>query len=505
MKKCLRNCCRILGGCVAAGLLLGCAHYLVNPPLAGYDPQQGYRFNNLQAPDNSDSLFVILAFSGGGTRAAALSYGVLEQLAKTPIYWQGHVKSLLSEVDVISSVSGGSFTAAYYALFGDRIFKDFQQKFLDQPIQSMLIRSLFYPQNLVRLPSPHFGRTDMAAEIYDRDIFDHKTFADLIKKGTRPYLVLNATDISTGARFEFTQDQFDLLCSDLAGVPIARGVAASSAFPGLLSPLTLRSYAGTCGYRAPAWVAEAESDADRNPRRFVEAETLLSFLDPSVKRFVHLLDGGISDNIGLRGPISALTSNDPSWSLLNAINNGTVKKIVVITVNARPEADTTWDMRERPPGLVASLTTAAETPIGHYSFETVELLNTDLNQRQRDEKSRADCESILHKDCPEAHLPGGALPHVDYFNVEVTFDDLSDAAERRFFQGLPTNFELPPATIDCLRSAGAALLGQSPAFRSLLEGLDQEARAAGAQPPHRPPAPQLAWPCGGGAEPGAAP
>jgi NTE family protein len=496
LRKSPRERCLLLAGAAAAGLLAGCAHYLVNPPLASYNQQQGYRFNNLKAPDNSDGLFVILAFSGGGTRAAALSYGVLEQLAKTPIYWEGEVKPLLSEVDVISSVSGGSFTAAYYALFGDRIFKDFQQKFLNQPIQSKLVRSLFYPQNFLRLPSPHFDRIDMAAEIYDRDIFEHKTFADLIRKGTRPYLILNATDISTGSRFEFTQDQFDLFCSDLAGVPIARGVAASSAFPGLLSPLTLRSYAGSCGYQPPSWVAEAKNDADLNPRRQAAAVTLLSFLDPSTRKFVHLLDGGLSDNIGLRAPLAALTTNDLSWSLVNAINNGKIKKIVIITVNARPETENEWDLREKAPGLVASLTSAAETPIGHYSFETVELLKTELTQRQRDEQSRADCAAILHEKCPDAALPGGAFPHVEYFSIDVSFKNLADDGERRFFEGLPTNFQLAPATIDCLRGVGASLLTQSAAFRDLLDDLDKAARAAGAQPPPRLPAVASAWPCG---------
>ena len=48
--------------------------------------------------------------------------------------------------------------------------------------------------------------------------------------------------MTLGARFEFTQDQFDLLCSDLSTVPVARAVAASSAFPILLSPLTLHNY-----------------------------------------------------------------------------------------------------------------------------------------------------------------------------------------------------------------------------------------------------------------------
>ena len=65
-----------------------------------------------------------MTFSGGGTRSAALSYGVLEHLRDTPITIHNKKRRLLDEVDLISSVSGGSFTSAYFGLFGDRVFKD---------------------------------------------------------------------------------------------------------------------------------------------------------------------------------------------------------------------------------------------------------------------------------------------------------------------------------------------------------------------------------------------
>jgi NTE family protein len=482
----------------------GCAHYQVNPRLAAYDPQAGYRYANLAAPDNSESLFVILAFSGGGTRAAALSYGVLEQLAKTNIFWEGRTRPLLSEVDVISSVSGGSFTAAYYALYGDRIFHDFESRFLKQQIQSRLVRNFVSPANWLRLPSPYFDRIDMAAEIYSRDIFDRKTFADLIRKGTRPYLILNATDMTLGARFEFTQDQFDLICSDLSGVPIARAVAASSAFPGLLSPLTLRSFAhdppgsagpSACGYKVPEWVVNAREDARVNARRYSEAETLLAYVEAPGKQFVHLVDGGISDNIGLRGPIRALTSNDSSWSLVNKKNNGAIKKVVVITVNAKPQATVDWDRREVPPRLLTPLVAAAETPIDHYSFETVELLKQDVSRIQEEKNYVDACTKLLKRKCPDATVPGQPQ-YPDYYTIEVNFDAVADEAQRRFFQGLATSFQLPPAAIDCLSAAGGALLAQSPDFAKLLDDLDAGARAAGVPPPPRPPAPDYPGPCG---------
>ena len=80
----------------------GCATYPANPQLSQYNPKTGYRYENLKAPGNSESLFVILTFSGGGTRAAALSYGVLEKLRNTKIQWEDRVsfRSLMEPIVV---------------------------------------------------------------------------------------------------------------------------------------------------------------------------------------------------------------------------------------------------------------------------------------------------------------------------------------------------------------------------------------------------------------------
>ena len=113
-----------------------------NKPLAHYTQQAGYRYTGI-APgdDNSDSLCVIVTFSGGGTRAAAFSFGVLEKLRDTEIVWEGKQRRLLDEVDIISSVSGGSLPSAYYGLFGDRIFEDFPDKVLYRNIQGNIVES----------------------------------------------------------------------------------------------------------------------------------------------------------------------------------------------------------------------------------------------------------------------------------------------------------------------------------------------------------------------------
>lgn len=461
-----------LAAVILIAILGACAHYPVNARLAGYEKSAGYRFENLKASDNSDSLFIILAFSGGGTRAAALSYGVLEELKRTPIVWEGKSRRLLDEVDVISSVSGGSFTAAYYALYGDRIFSDYETRFLKKDVQGALQNALFSPYNWYRLASPYYDRIDMAAEYYNEQVFDNHTFQDLVQSGRRPFIVINATDMTLGSRFDFTQDQFDPLCSNLSEFTLARAVAASSAFPVLLSPITIRNYSGACKYQEPQWIANALDDRDLTSRRYALAQQARSYLDANDRPYIHLLDGGIADNIGLRGPHYSVTSTDSPWSVLRLVNRNKVKKILVIVVNAKTEPDTNMDKKESAPKLTKVMMSVATAPMDNYSFDTIELLKESLNQWAKDLQVRKDCESVLKDACPKAELPGGDPAQVDFYPVVIGFDALEDAKERAYFKNLPTTFALPADTVDRLRAVGAKLLAESPDYRKLLKELD---------------------------------
>ncbi len=114
-----------------AFVLAACAHYPVNTRASEYRKDGGYRFDPLVEKDRADELFICLSLSGGGTRAAALAYGVLQALRDARIPRRGAETALLEEVDCISSVSGGSFTTAYYALFGARLFEDSSVDTLD--------------------------------------------------------------------------------------------------------------------------------------------------------------------------------------------------------------------------------------------------------------------------------------------------------------------------------------------------------------------------------------
>lgn len=162
--------------CIASG----CAHYPLNQRSPTASTGKDYRFDELEREaHNSDRLFLCLTFSGGGTRAAALAYGVLKELRETKITIDGEKRRLIDEIDCISSVSGGSFTAAYYGLYGQRLFTDFRRRFLERDIEGALFRRLLNPVNLVSVASPSYGRTDLAASYYQDELFDGATFSPI--------------------------------------------------------------------------------------------------------------------------------------------------------------------------------------------------------------------------------------------------------------------------------------------------------------------------------------
>ncbi len=219
---------KVICSTLVALLATGCAgvYKPVNQSIERIDEASGYRvFSGTQLKPIGENL-ILLAFSGGGTRAAALSYGVMQELRDTSIAGNSDRIRLLDEIDSISSVSGGSFTAAYYGVFGEHLFTTYERDFLRQSVQSILIKRLLRPAHWLKSLFSAFDRTEMAIDVYDRMVFKGATFAD-IPLAERPFIEINATDLAGGMRFSFTQERFDLLCSDLNKFPIARAVTAS--------------------------------------------------------------------------------------------------------------------------------------------------------------------------------------------------------------------------------------------------------------------------------------
>ena len=451
--------------------LVACGSFPVNPELKDFDPNKGYRFKDLKLSEkNTDSLFVIVALSGGGTRAASLSYGAMKALENTKIEWEDKSKSLLDEVDIISSVSGGSLTAAYYALWRKRMFSgDFEANILKRDIQSELVKQLFVPTNWLKLLGRSYGRSDLAADFYNRELFNDARYSAIPME--KPFVILNSTDMSTGARFSFTQDQFDSICSNLSQLRVARAFASSSAFPGLLTPLTYMNRSGSCNFTDHPWVANAINDRRVNTLRTVEAENRLSYYDPQRERrdYLHLVDGGVADNIGLREPYFAISSTDPPYSILQQINNGIIKKLVVIVVNAAVAPDTGRDKTAKVPNVIDNAITAATVPLANYSVDTVELFKKFIGEFNAGTGLYEDCNAILENTC-NVTLQIPKPKSVDLYLSEIDFNYIEDPKKRREFQNIPTKFRLPSNTVDDLINIGCQLLIDDPDYKKLLSG-----------------------------------
>lgn len=451
---------------VCAGLA-ACAHFPRNAPLARSSPAHGYRVSATSGdPDDSRELLLVVNFSGGGTRAAAFAYGALQALAEAKVRFDGRERALADEIDIVSSVSGGSFTAAYFALYGRRIFADFEADFLRRDVGSALIWRILAPWNWLRLASPTFGRSDLAAEYYDAQWFRGATLGDLLR-GDGPALMINATDMTLATRFTFDQEQFDLICSDSLPFPIARAVAASSAVPVLLSPVALENYAKRdCGYDAPAWVAEEVERGYSSTRRHQEALRIAEYHSADTGTYVHLIDGAFADNLGLRSTIEKSVEAGGYAQLASSAGFTRFRRVAYLVVNAQTDSIRAWTRSPNVPGLVDALGSATTVALNRYNYETVELFRQDL-QRLVAEIRAARC--APHGDAPASPDCGDIAAHL----VEISFAQHPDPAERMYLNEVPTMFGLSREQVDRTIAAGRTLLAASPEFQALLGDLAQ--------------------------------
>ena len=456
----------LLGGCAATRP--------INPPIAQVEPQAGYRYEVRQAraKDTGKDTLIILAFSGGGTRAAAFSYGVLEFLRQTQIAnSKGQTVRLLDEVDVITGVSGGSFTALAYGLHGEKLFDIYESAFLKRDVQGEIVSRSLSPSNWGKLASTGWGRSELAAQIYDEILFNGATYDDLIR-GNAPMILASATDLSTGSRFVFSQSTFDVICSDLSALPLSRAASASSAVPVVLSAVTLNNYGGTCNMQMPSWTEQFIDAADppRPAARAIRTLKATQAYADSVKRpFLHLVDGGVADNLGMRSVLD-------TFELIEALSErgertpfDGVRRIIVFVVNSISVPPTDWDMSEEPPGAVATMLKSSGTPIDLNSFENVEQLK-DLAARWRTMRMVANSKAMATNNDP-ALAKVLSVPMAEIYSIDVSFAALDDKAEFDYLNRQPTTFVLPPEAVDRLRAAPAKIIPASREFQRFLNDM----------------------------------
>jgi NTE family protein len=278
--------------CVAlcAFVLSGCATTIRNAPInLPLAPASGDHVNTGRGlPANGEDFLIGLAFSGGGMRAAAFSYGVLSEFDGTPIRSKKTTAPLLDRVDFLSGVSGGAITAAYFGLKGRAALTDFRERFLLRNAEESLA-TRFTPTNVFRAYEGGVNDVEQFPRWLDDNLFQGATFRDLDLR-RRGRVWINASDIYNRTPFVFSDTTFSAICSDLASYPIASAVAASAAMPIVFSPIVLQTFPNQCAAKIPSWVERAQNNPSAPPILKDSAAAIARYRDGSVP-FIKLLDG----------------------------------------------------------------------------------------------------------------------------------------------------------------------------------------------------------------------
>lgn len=443
---------------LAVSLLAGCASLIVtdttpltpaqlNPPGSENISSGGMRFTALPIDPQTPDLLVLVAISGGGKRSAAWSYGVLKGMRQVMVPAQGGPVSLLSTADAISGVSGGSFTAAYYGLYRDAAFGRFEKDFLYRDTNAAIWGIYLLPWNWLWIVDPSVGTNDYMERVYDRAMFHGATFKDLAARG-RPLIAIGATEVSDGTPFIFSQESFDLICSNLNVFPVARAVAASNGFPGLFSPITLTNRAADCHGREPGWVRRVDQQERLDPlsRLGAQANRAERYLDPQRMRYLHLADGGISDNMAMRVAGATMQAMAHSRTTLSANQLERIRRILILSVDGQGAQDPTVSQRRVVGGLFAMLGLVTGNQIDRFNFETMITVNQQL---------QAVTDAIRKARCARAPVIDGApCGDVRSALLPISLAAMPPSARKTELLAIPTGLTLRRKDVDALIAAG---------------------------------------------------
>lgn len=446
-------------------LLVGCAAPvdLANQPL---QPQQ----SNVVADSldwSPDRPLILMTFSGGGSRAAALALFTLQELQKHGDGEPG--RHLIDDVAVISSVSGGSVTAAYFGLYGKSGLARLEPDFLARDNMAELELQAVNPVTLSRLIFGSYTRVDALRDLLDRQLFHHQTFAAVMPPG-HPVIILNATDMASGEVFAFTPQRFNEICSNLSGLPLSVGVAASAAFPILLSPVNLQDFWYPHCPGNPSdeqWITD---DLQHHATRYLDLDQYEAARYANALRhgrdayrdirYLHLLDGGVADNLGIHSLMDVIGSPHATVPILRAINEGKLRRLVVITVRARSTTPSPLNQQASTPGVVAMVNAVANDPINNATTSIAAQKKAFLDQLR----------AAVASAPPTADFRGLGI-----YDVDVDFDQLlpEQTRLRNTVEAIPTSWTITQTDLANIRLAATLLVNQHPCFQRLLMDLGQ--------------------------------
>ncbi len=448
-------------------LLGGCSTSIRNSPINAALAEPALATQALVAPAGSefDDTAVGLSFSGGGTRASAFAFGVLRELSRTRVQSQGNSSALIDQVDFVSSVSGGSVTAAYFALKGKAMLDSFEERFLAQDVEAALRTSVSVP-NIVRLTSGGVNDSTGLQSWLDQNLFLNATYSDILKPG-RPVLWVNASDIYNRTPFVFNQTTFAALCSDIGAFPLSEAVAASSAVPLVFAPVVVRNYADRCQQPMPAWAQNALANPNAPAILRANAEAVQRYRDAAQVKFVKLLDGGLTDNLGLTGILIERLAASQPYQPMTEVQAVRMRRMLFIVVDAGrpPGGDWAKQVKTDASDLIQAIADTAVDANIRNSYDTFAAQLKNWNRDLVDWRCKLPLERARALLGPDR---AWNCRDLSFHVVKVTFDQMPDPQVRAKLERIPTRFKLEKENIALLLDSAGAILRRNSAFQRFL-------------------------------------
>ncbi len=452
-------------------LLAGCAAWNrpINEPLAG---------ENLSLVDispesiGSGELYVGLAFSGGGMRASAFAYGMLEELGAQAALTKSP-NGLLDDVRLVSGVSGGSVTAAQFGLWGPAGLKGYRERYLITNAEKYMANSVLNPLTLVRgLSGGANGRATFARYL-DEVLYKGQTFGDL-RNRSKIKTWINATDMANNTPFLFSPETFDALCSDLSSLPLSEAVAASAAFPLVFSPVVLEAHQSKCAYKEPDWLTAARFNPEATSAMKAYARALESYTNADEVKYVKLLDGGITDNFGTTGLSVERARAQAPYAPMTPEEAVRMKRMLFLVANAGVEADYNWTQKVQGPGglgLGMSIATASMSAATRSGYDAMRG-ELRLWEAELVEWRCALPPSEVRK--LRGSLDGWDCADLKLFIGQASFEGVS-AEMRAKLNKVPTRLRLKTEEVDLVIEAGRLATRATPEFNGFLASLEGNA------------------------------
>jgi len=458
-------------------LLTGCAVW--NQPVNA--PLQGENLSLVEVTAESigkGDLYVGLAFSGGGMRASAFAYGMLQELQAQGAI-TGTPDGLLDHVRLVSGVSGGSVTAAQFGLNGPRGIDGYRERYLITDAEKYMANIMFNPITVVKGLSGGANGRNTFQRYLDEVLFHNATFGDL-RTRSRIKTWINATDMANNTPFLFSPETFDALCSDLSRMPISEAVAASAAFPLVFSPVVLQAHQGACNYVEPDWLTAARFNPEATAAMRAHARALESYANPEEVKFVKLLDGGITDNFGTTGLAVERARAEAPFAPMTPEEAVRMTRMLFLVANAGVETDFSWTQKVAGPGGVGLGMSIATASMSAATRSGYDAMRGELKLWQEELVEWRCTLPMAEVRRLRGSLEGWDCTDVKLFVGQASFEGVP-AAMRKALNKVPTRLRLATDQVDLVIEAGRLATRATPEFNGFLaslEGNDVESRIA---------------------------